>query len=298
MNGDGTMDLLTGCYEGGVYLMEGLGDGQFAEPKPMLDAEGAWIRLGAYWDQEEAVWTNVETSTFREEHGVSAVPIDWDDDGDLDLLLGATGGGVFLRRNEGTATEFSYATQSEAVEVGGEPLRAPGGGAMAITADWDRDGVWDILVGCASGEVVWYRNVGKIGEPSFAPAITLVEEFERRSTHYQPTRPGSRVQIDVGDYNGDGFPDLLVGDYQSIKPEAPELTDEEETLLAELREGSKIAYGEYAAARSKISDESSESNPEVEDLYDTYTNYRMQIGLLDPPAIRHGWIWIYERRIE
>ena len=132
MNGDGELDLISGCYEGGLFLLKGLSDGEYDTPEPVLDKEGAYVRLGQYWCRENDVWTDTDL-----EHGISGVPIDWDDDGDLDLLLGASSGHVFRRMNEGSATEYSFATENVQVHAAGEPIGAPGG-AMVITADWDR----------------------------------------------------------------------------------------------------------------------------------------------------------------
>jgi uncharacterized membrane protein len=297
------MDLVTGCFEGGLYLMKGLGDGEYAEPEPMLDKEGAWIRLGQYWCQENDEWTNVETSTFASEHGISGVPIDWDDDGDQDLLIGASSGHVFLRVNEGTAKEYAYATQSVQVEAAGELMKAPGGGAMVITADWDLDGAWDILIGCANGAVAWYRNVGKPSAPLFEDAVLLIEEAERGAIVGEPTRPGERLQIDVGDYNGDGLPDLLVGDNASVKPAGPSLSEEDAKLLEEMRTELRSSNDEYYAVLTKAQEEGIEyedlleSNEEFADLADTRANLRAQIALLDPPAERHGWVWVYLRQV-
>ncbi len=297
MNGDGELDLISGCYEGGLFLLKGLSDGEYDTPEPVLDKEGAYVRLGQYWCRENDVWTDTDL-----EHGISGVPIDWDDDGDLDLLLGASSGHVFRRMNEGSATEYSFATENVQVHAAGEPIGAPGG-AMVITADWDRDGAWDILVGCANGAVVWYRNVGEPDAPLFDAAVLLVEAPKDRVITGEPTRPGTRVQIDVGDYNGDGLPDLLVGDYSTVKPEGPELTDEEKQLLAELREEQDAARDEFSALLEQAGEEEvefeelMESNPQAADLSDTLENLRAQIGLLDPPSERHGWVWLYERRL-
>lgn len=278
-------------------MLKGLSDGEYDTPEPILDKEGAYVRLGQYWCRENDKWTDTDL-----EHGISGVPIDWDDDGDLDLLLGASSGRVFLRVNEGSATEYAFSPQNVPVEAGGKELGAPGG-AMVITADWDRDGAWDILVGCANGAVAWYRNVGESDAPLFEEAVLLVEAPELGVITGEPTRPGTRVQIDVGDYNGDGLPDLLVGDYASVKPEGPELSDEEKQLLAELREEQDAARDEFSALLTPAREEGieyeelMESNPQAADLSDTLANLRAQIGLLDPPSERHGWVWLYERRI-
>ena len=146
-------------------MLEGLGGGRFAEPRPMLDKEGVLIHLGGYWDEE---YIDVESSRFPGEYGISGTTIDWDDDGDLDLLLGARSGGIFLRVNEGSATRPAYGIHSARVQAAGEDLEVPGGQAAVFTADWDLDGRWDLLAGTGTGAVVWYRNVGEKYAPSFA----------------------------------------------------------------------------------------------------------------------------------
>ena len=124
----------------------------------MLDKSGAVLRLGQFWDYENKKWAKTEDFL-----GISAFPIDWDDDGDFDLLLGANGGRVFLRLNEGTKEKPAFAVNNIAVRAGGKDMSVPGGHAMPVAADWDGDGLFDLVSGSNSGAVHWFRNTGKKG---------------------------------------------------------------------------------------------------------------------------------------
>ncbi len=50
--------------------------------------------------------------------------------------------------------------------------------ANPVIADWDGDGLWDIITGSSDGGVYCYRNIGKRGEPEFVPPWTLVAKHE------------------------------------------------------------------------------------------------------------------------
>jgi len=186
--------------------MRGKKDGGFEEPKQVLDKAGNVLRVGQYWDYEAKKWTGVETSKYKDSLGIAAHAVDWDADGDLDLLLGTQDGKVLLRINEGDAKVAAYATECIPVKVGDkDAMMVPGAHAMPVAADWDGDGLWDLVSGSNAGAVVWFRNVGKPGKPKFAPPQTLVEAGTGGL--------GQRTQACVADFDGDGRMDLLVGDF-------------------------------------------------------------------------------------
>jgi hypothetical protein len=81
----------------------------------------------------------------------------------------------------------------------------------------DGDGKLDLLLGSGSGKVVWYRNVGTAAKPELALAGTLVEAApQKKPADPRPTRSGMTVKIFVTDWDGDGRPDLLVGDDNNV----------------------------------------------------------------------------------
>jgi len=215
-DGDGKLDLVSGSYDPGeLYLFRGLGKGRFAARETIRDKSGRPILKVP--DQKDRV----------ESFGSWMAMVDWDDDGDLDILVGTFEGTMFLRRNEGSRTKPVYATENEWVMVGSKRLRVPyglsGGGdyghhATPVIADWDGDGRWDILTGSHDGGVYWYRNIGERGRPKFAPPVALVPKHEGIGYSElldagQEPRPGIRSQIAVIDYDGDGKLDVLLGDF-------------------------------------------------------------------------------------
>ena len=204
---DGIDDLISGSYDPGeIYLFRGEGRGKFKARETVTDRSGKPVLRKP--DQEIAV----------ESFGSWPAMVDWDGDGDLDLLFGGFDGTLNLRVNEGTRRAPAFATSNTVVEAGGEPVQIPEGHCTPVVADWDGDGRWDILSGAATGAVYWFRNVGKPGHPAFAAAVELLPRHqgigysEFLDTDEEP-RPGIRSQIDVVDYNGDGKLDLLVGDF-------------------------------------------------------------------------------------
>jgi hypothetical protein len=230
-DGDGTVDLVSGSYDPGeLYLFRGKGRGKFAASEVIKDRKGTPILKVP--DQKSPV----------ESFGSWLTLVDWDDDGDLDILVGTFDGLIFLRRNVGSRKAPAYATSNEWVKVGAKPLRVPGGEhANPVIADWDGDGRWDIITGAADGGVYWYRNAGSRGGPEFEPPVTLVPKHAGvgYSELIEPTedpKPGVRSQIAVTDYDGDGKLDVLVGDFCTYLHVRKDLTADQRLAFAQTRQ--------------------------------------------------------------
>jgi len=228
-DGDGIDDLISGSYDPGtLHVFRGQGKGKFAARETIQTKEGKPVLAQPGKEPIESF-------------GSFLTLVDWDDDGDLDIVIGTFGGEVLLCKNEGTRTKPAYATANVVVEAGGKPLKLPSGHAAVVAADWDGDGRFDLLSGCDNGAVYFFRNAGKKGEPALAEAVTLVPPhagvgYEELQLPDTPITQGIRAQIGVADYNGDGKLDLLVGDFCTRRNFRPDLTADEKAKVKALAE--------------------------------------------------------------
>jgi len=297
LNGDGKIDLVTGSFDGGPYFLEGLGPGRFAAPRPIMDKNGARILISSYWDHDKKEWTELEGSHYPGEHAISIITVDWDCDGDLDLLLGARSGHLFLRTNEGSAGAAAFGTHNEKVGSSeGKALIVPGGGATVEVADWNLDGKWDIVAGSSTGAVYWFRNVGTEKEPRFSEASKLVNAPSgERSPEEAALWPGTRAQVSVGDHNADGFPDLLMGDqhYRTVKGTefTPERRDRYEALMYDLHK-----IDEKLESLAGGESDGKKEDPERAELEKKRQAIMKELSEIRPKSKRHGWVWLFERK--
>jgi hypothetical protein len=248
---DGILDFISGSYDpGDIYLFRGLGDGEYAKVETILDEDDQPL---VHHPVEFAKYTELKKTETKRDDGRDSdeatsarvasfgswpAAVDWDDDGDLDILIGEFGGRMYLRLNIGTRTDPKYDRESTIVNADGKPLKEHSH-ASPVVADWDGDGKWDLVVGSGDGSVGWYKNIGSRSQPEFGPRHQLLKPaadgiFLQQSLKADENPiPGPRAQICVTDYNGDGLLDLIVGDYSDIDW-ARELNEEEQTELAEL----------------------------------------------------------------
>lgn len=235
-DGDGIADVLSGSYDPGeVYWFRGLGDGRYAERQTIVDKG------------DQPILRKPDQQQTHESFGSWISMVDWEADGDLDIVLGGFDGSIHIRENEGTRSEPAYAVENTPVLVDGEPAKVPKGHAAVDVADWDGDGLWDIVSGSDDGGVYWFQNIGTPQAADFTGPHILLPPHE--GSGYSEILeagvapgPGIRSQIDVVDYNNDGKLDLLVGDFCTTMTLRADLTQAERAEFDALRDEQAAAY--------------------------------------------------------
>ena len=202
-DGDGRVDLIAGsdcCQEGCFYVFRRLKDGGFAprqRVKPVFPPE----QFG-----------RVDTQTMRSRVAVA----DLNGDGKPDVLIGDTR----WRKWDTFGIVYGPLAGKDELTVqrmwpeGQEPFAPMVLSTNPVLADWDGDGLPDLILGLGertrgwhSRGVYWCRNVGTKREPKFGPSQLLVADNDRVET----------TGICVADWNGDGRPDLIASRIERSK---------------------------------------------------------------------------------
>ncbi|MFI4861473.1 MAG: FG-GAP repeat domain-containing protein [Phycisphaerales bacterium JB063] len=146
-DGDGDLDLIVGNFAGTFYIFDGAGgDGFYPEPHQVMVGDEPLLVPGMHSDP---------------------FVVDWDGDGDMDLLSGSAQGGVFLAENTAGA---GVTPELKAFEVLIEPAgyaqaganatpTAPAGSTRVWVDDINGDGKLDLLVGDSARVVTYPEGV-------------------------------------------------------------------------------------------------------------------------------------------
>lgn len=231
IDGDGHLDLFSGSYneKGGsasIYWFRHRGHGDFEARRELSGIDGKAL------DMARAKSVNADDVTFRRANAVDPAWADIDGDGDFDLFVGGMEGEIFFVRNEGDRRTPRLAPVPVLVKHGGRPIRVHGGEASPAVADWDGDGILDLLSGSSAGAVFFFRGTGEKdvqGTPFFAEGRIIIAAPKKRAfiESDDEIKPGGTTRIAVVDWNGDGRSDLLVGDHQTIRRFEKGLTPEQ-----------------------------------------------------------------------
>jgi hypothetical protein len=139
--------------------------------------------------------------------GVFPGVVDWNGDGNQDLVLGLANGTVQVALNENTAAEPRFG-MPQPVQVGEPDAKADidvGDRTTLAVVDWNNDGRQDLILGALDGKVRVLLNVADSGPPDFR-AIQLVQDGTADLAD-----SSGRSSVAVVDLNGDGRKDLVLG---------------------------------------------------------------------------------------
>lgn len=219
---DRDLDLIVGDEDGRVALMENVTEsGQSRAPR---------FRGPVYFRQQ--------ADTLKCGALATPVGVDWDGDGDTDLVSGNTAGYIEVFRNlSGPGVARPVWSGPERLLVGGRVFRVQAGPNGSIqgpaeakwgyttlsVADWDLDGLPDIVLNSILGRVLWLKNCGTRQHPQFEDSKPLEVEWEGTPPQLawgwlKPEGKGLLTQWRttpvVVDLNKDSLPDLVVLDHE------------------------------------------------------------------------------------
>jgi len=135
--------------------------------------------------------------------GASPQMVDWDEDGDVDLLVGEYDGHVHYFENIGTVTNPQLTNRGHLM-VGSTAIDVSQL-AIPVVNDWNEDGRKDLIVGNDNANIKLFINTGTNENPVFSTQ-SLIE--------CNPAISQIKNAPDIGDLNGDGLKDLVFGWWQ------------------------------------------------------------------------------------
>lgn len=216
---DGDTDLVCGDEDGRVALIENTGEvvarmPQFLAPK-YFQQEAHEVKFGAL---------------------VTPVSVDWDGDDDEDLICGNTAGyiGFIENLDGGNPPKWAAPVRLKAgektirIQAGPNgsiqgPCEAKWGYTTLSVADWDHDGLLDLVVNSIWGKVIWFRNIGSKHKPRLAAAEPVKVQWHGKppmpSWNWWNPKPEElvtqwRTTPAVIDWDKDGLNDLVMLDHE------------------------------------------------------------------------------------
>ncbi len=200
---DGDLDLVCGEFLDGFTYFENIGTAQAATfaPGRRLQHQGQPLRLDLQM--------------------ILPVSVDWDSDGDIDLVVGDEDGRVALVEHTGQVVDGMphflppYYFQQEADLVKCGALSTPCGW------DWDADGDEDLVSGNTAGYIEWFENLGPTAEaptPRWAPPRRVTADGH---TIRIQAGPNGSIQgpceakwgyttLSIADWDHDELPDMII----------------------------------------------------------------------------------------
>ncbi|MCC6682759.1 MAG: VCBS repeat-containing protein [Phycisphaeraceae bacterium] len=133
---------------------------------------------------------------------------DYDADGTPDLLIAASAGDgadYYWVHNTGSAEEPRFDEPAQRIMAGDQPMRTSSQAGPCF-ADFDGDGLDDLITSDGLDSMTFFRNVGEQGKPVFASGTPLSRDGQVIRMDLEMIYPSS------ADYDGDGDMDLIVAE--------------------------------------------------------------------------------------
>jgi predicted neuraminidase len=225
-DGDGDLDLLCGEFLDGFTYFQNTGSRTapaYAAGQKLLDADGKPLAMHLQM--------------------ITPTAVDWDADGDLDLVVGDEDGRVALVENSGELRDQCPVFKSPVYFRQQADTLKFGALATPVAYDWDADGDEDILCGNTAGEIGIFENLGSSdgGLPKWdAPRLLnlttaqgdlkpfRVMAGENGSIQGPCEAKWGYTTFSVADWDGDGDPDIV---YNSILAKLGLLLNDSGTLV-------------------------------------------------------------------
>lgn len=283
LNGDGYNDILSGSYSrmsqpmaGLFQVLWGQADRSFKKAEVLNGTDGEPLIIPA--DKEE-ITENICTRPTA---------VDWDADGDLDLVVGNFAGSFYVFSGEGTG---KFAPKPKKIMTDGGPLKINGVHSDPFPVDWDGDGDLDLLSGSSNGGVQWAENKANSGAEPVLKAFRDLIKPEQQVAHGKPvnesdlTSPTRSTRVWVEDVNTDGKLDLLVGDSVTLVAMAKGLDKKEfEEKQAAWQQEIAAATKEFQANASDPK-KLGEAQAKLQKLYSERSKFIIEDST--------GFVWIY-----
>jgi hypothetical protein len=219
-NKDTKIDLVVGDEDGRVVFIENTGS--VTDSMPIF---------------KSPVYIQQKSQNLKFGALVTPFSVDWDDDGDEDLICGNSAGYIgFIENLDGS--ENPDFKEPIYLEADGEVIRIMAGNSGSIqgpaerkwgyttltVADWDGDGLKDIVLNSIFGKVEWYKNVGTKGVPKLTHMGGVKVAWEKNKVPkpawnwWNPAKDELATQWRTTpfaiDWNKDGLMDLVMLDHE------------------------------------------------------------------------------------
>ncbi len=192
---------------------------KFAPATALLNADGKPLENSVLPGGNDD--PNITNNICTQQHAV-----DYDGDGDLDIVVGSFGPHFFLYQNDGDAKNPKLSNAP--VQL---PIKSPDYHSAPHFVDLDGDGLLEFVTGSSNGKVYISRNEGTRAEPRWSDFQVLLDiqgknELFSAEDSVKP-EPGTSTRVWTTDWNGDGMLDVVIGDSITISSPAAGLSNEE-----------------------------------------------------------------------